>query len=110
MAKTTKTKTRVKSKKRAQKTARKPKQAVVEERDSIYFLKLVLYIVLGTIWLKFSDPIIVGGIPLAGVPVGLLIGLLIASHDKLQIDRKIEYAVIIVMTVISYFLPAGIIL
>lgn len=100
----------IKTKKQTKKTVPKRKKAAVEERDSVYFLKLVLYLVLGTIWLKFSTPIIVGGIPVSGVPVGLLIGLLIASHDKFQIDRKIEYAVIMVMTVISYFLPAGIIL
>ncbi len=106
MAKTVKTK----SQKQQKRTAKKSKQTIAEERDSVYFLKLVLYLMLGTVWLKFSEPVIAGGIPLVGVPIGLLVGLLIASHDKFQIDRKIEYAVIIVMTVVSYFLPAGIIL
>jgi len=102
------TKTKNKAQLKNRPARRKP--IVKEERDSIYFLKLVLYLVLGTIWVKFSAPIVLAGIPLGGIPIGLFIGLLIASHDKLQIDRKIEYAVIIVMTVISYFLPAGIIL
>jgi hypothetical protein len=79
------------------------------ELDSTYFLKLVIYIVLGTFWLKFASPIHIGEIALNGLPLGLFIGILFASHDHFQIDRKIEYAVLIVMTVLSYFLPAGIV-
>lgn len=80
------------------------------EKDSTYLLKLVLYVILGTLWIKFAVPIDAFGFVLGGIPAGLLIGLLFASHDHFQIDRKIEYAVLIVMTVISYFVPAGIVL
>lgn len=80
------------------------------ESDSTYFLKLVLYIVLGTLWVKFMSPIQVGDFLLNGIPVGLFIGLMFASHDHFQVDRKIEYAILIVMTIVSFFLPAGIIL
>ena len=80
------------------------------ETDSAYFLKLVLYVVLGTFWLKFADPIQVGAFLINGFPLGLLLGIIFASHDHFQVDRKIEYAILIVMTVLSYFLPAGIIL
>ena len=79
------------------------------ERDSTYFLKLVIYIILGTFWLKFASPIAIGDVVLNGLPLGLFIGVVFASHDHFQIDRKIEYAVLIVMTVLSYFLPAGIV-
>lgn len=87
---------------------KKQKQPV--EKDSIYFLKLVVYVVLGTLWLKFSSPLIFGPIVLNGIPLGLFIGLILASHDHFQVDRKLEYAVLIVMTIVSYFLPAGILI
>lgn len=80
------------------------------ESDSVYFLKLVLYVVLGSFWLKFAAPIQIGDFLLHGLPLGLIVGLLFASHDHFQIDRKIEYAILILVTVISFFLPAGIVL
>lgn len=80
------------------------------EKDSTYFLKLVIYIVLGTLWLKFQTPLHIGAFALSGIPIGLFIGLLFAAHDHFQIDRKIEYAVLIVVAIISFFLPAGIVI
>lgn len=80
------------------------------EPDSIYFLKLVLYVVLGSFWLKFSQPIPLGDFLIHGFPLGLIVGLLFASHDHFQIDRKIEYALLILVTVITFFLPAGLVL
>lgn len=81
-----------------------------QESDSAYFLKLVLYVVLGTLWIKFQTPLEIGGILLSGIPLGLFIGLMFASHDHFQVDRKIEYAILIVMTIVSFFLPAGIVI
>lgn len=81
------------------------------ETDSTYFLKLVICVLLGTFWIKFGVPIIVGGIPVGALPVGLVAGLvLINRFEKIQSDRKIWYAVLIVMSVICYFVPAGIII
>lgn len=76
----------------------------------MFILKLVLYVVLGTFWLKFSQPLSLGGFFLSGLPVGLLVGLFIASRDRFQVDRKIEYAVLFVVTIVSYFVPAGILI
>jgi hypothetical protein len=86
------------------------KKAPVVEKDSTYFLKLVLYIVLGSFWLKFSNPLTIGQLQLNGLPLGLVIGLLFASHDHFQVDRKIEYAILIIVTIICFYLPAGIVL
>lgn len=80
------------------------------EPDSIYFLKLVLYVVLGSFWLKFNQPILIGNLLIHGFPLGLVVGLMFAAHDHFQIDRKIEYALLIVVTIITFFLPAGIVL
>lgn len=80
------------------------------ENDSTYFLKIVLYIILGSLWLKFQTPLALGGFLLRGIPVGLFIGLLFASHDHFRMDRKIEYAILLLMTIVSLFMPVGIIL
>lgn len=81
------------------------------EGDSAYFFKLVLFVILGSLWLKFSEPItLAGNFQLLGLPIGLIIGLIFASQDHFQVDRKIEYAILMVMTIVSLFLPVGIIL
>jgi len=92
------------------KNTKTSKKSQETERDSTYFLKLVIYIILGTFWLKFASPIQIGDVVLNGLPLGLFIGVVFASHDHFQIDRKVEYAVLIVMTILSYFLPAGIVI
>lgn len=88
----------------------KKKIPTTKEPDSIYFLKLVLYIVLGTLWIKFAQPLVIGDFLLHGFPFGLIVGLLFASHDHFQIDRKIEYAILIIVAILSFFVPAGIVI
>lgn len=100
--------TQKKKVKKTQKTSRLKK--IANQPDSVFILKLVLYVVLGTFWLKFSQPFIVGGFMISGVPLGLMMGLFFASRDRFQVDRKIEYAVLFVVTVVSYFVPAGILI
>lgn len=68
------------------------------ETDSVYFLKILLYFVLGTIWLATSEGKRV-------VPIGLVLGLLFAHKDHFQIDRKVEYAVLLVSSLVSLFGP-----
>ncbi len=89
----------------------KTKQTNVQESDSAYFLKLVLFVILGSLWLKFENPVVLGdSFQLMGLPLGFFIGVAFAAHDHFAIDRKIEYAILIVMTIVSLFLPVGIIL
>ena len=81
------------------------------ETDGTYFLKLVIFILLGTLWLKFSQPITWGAVPLNGVPLGLLVGLLlVGKFEKYQADRKIWYAILVVVAIICYFVPAGVVI
>jgi hypothetical protein len=83
----------------------------VFETDGVYFLKLVVFVLLGTLWIKFADPVTWMGLPLSGIPLGLLIGLfLVHMFEKYQADRKIWYAILLVVTIICYFVPAGIVL
>lgn len=74
------------------------------ETDGVYFLKLVLYLIIGSLWLKVSGGI-AWQLPL---PVGLAIGLLFASHEHFQIDRKIEIAVLLIAMLIGFWAPFGI--
>ena len=63
------------------------------ETNSAYFLKILLYYILGLIWVK------VDGRPL--IPLGLIIGLVFSTHEHFQIDRKVEYAVLLIATLIG---------
>lgn len=84
--------------------------AAQSETDGEYFLKIILYIVLGSLWVKFAAPLHIGGLVMNGFPVGLFLGLVFASHDHFQVDRKIEYALLILVAIVTYFLPAGILI
>lgn len=74
-----------------------------QELDSIYFLKMVFYLVIGSLWVRITN-----GSSEIPLPVGLALGLILASHEKLQIDRKIEYAILIMAMFLGYWLPIGI--
>jgi len=83
----------------------------VFEADSTYFLKLVVFVLLGTFWVKFGDPISWMGIHFNAVPVGMLVGLILVSRfEKYQADRKIWYAILLVVTIICYFAPSGVVI
>ncbi len=79
----------------------KKKQKV--ETDSTYFLKLVLYLILGSMWIKVTK----GETMQIPLPVGLIIGLLFTTHEPFKIDRKIEYAVLLVAMLIGFWAPIG---
>lgn len=82
-------------------TTKRKKQT---ESDSAYILKLVMYLIIGSLWIKIttSDD---SQIP---IPVGFIVGALFAMHDHFQIDRKIEYALLLVAMFIGFWLPIGI--
>lgn len=80
------------------------------ETDGAYFLKIVMYIIFGSLWIKLGTPIYIGIVPITGIPIGLFIGLLFASHDHFQVDRKIEYVLLIVVAIISNFWASGIVI
>lgn len=78
--------------------------AKAKETDSVYFLKLVLYLIVGSIWIKATK----GESSQIPVPIGLVIGLFFTRLEHFQIDRKIEYAMLLVATLIGFWLPLGI--
>lgn len=82
------------------KSASKPK---IDNFDGVYLFKMVLYLLMGSMWLKISH----GSMLNIPVPIGLIIGLVFASHEHFRIDRKIEYAVLLVAMLFGYFAPYG---
>lgn len=83
----------------------------VFESDSTYFLKLVVVVLLGTLWLKFAEPAVWLGLTFTALPLGIVVGFLVVrAFEHHQDDRKIWYAVLLIVGVISYFVPAGIVL
>ena len=72
------------------------------EPDSVYFLKLIVYFIIGAQWVR-----VVNGDGELALPVGFLFGLVLASHDHFAIDRKIEYAVLLIAAVLSFAAPIG---
>jgi hypothetical protein len=83
----------------------KKKQPV--EQDSAYFLKLVLYLIVGSQWIRLVDAGQTKQIP---IPVGLIIGIFFASHEHFQIDRKIEYAVLLIAMFVGFWLQSGLLI
>jgi len=74
-----------------------------KQSDSTYFLKLVVLIILGSLWVKATD----GQSWQVPLPVGFIIGLIISSHEHFRIDRKIEYAVLLIATLVGFWAPIG---
>jgi len=74
-----------------------------QELDSVYFLKLVLYLVIGSFWVKITF----GETSQIPIPLGFLIGLYIVSRDRLQLDRKIGLALLLVSMLVGFWTPIG---
>lgn len=73
--------------------------------DGVYLLKLVLYVILGSLWVKLAGSPTSSGVPL---PVGFIVGLIFTSHEHFRIDRKVEYAVLVVAALVGLIAPYGI--
>ena len=82
----------------------KSKRPSTKESDGAYFLKLVLYVILGSQWIWFTNG---NGSVDISLPAGFIIGLLFARHDHFQLDRKIEYAVLIIAMLIGFWSQIG---
>lgn len=78
-------------------------QAVpASQADSVYVLKLVLYLIIGSQWIRITR-----GDMQIPLPVGLVVGILFARLERFQIDRKIEYAILLLSMFIGFWLPLG---
>jgi hypothetical protein len=86
---------------KAKQKKRAPKAA--QNWDGVFMLKMVLYLILGSMWVKISH----GGTLHIPVPVGFIVGLLFAVHEHFQIDRKLEYTLLLAAMLIGYVAPFG---
>ncbi|MEO6761340.1 MAG: hypothetical protein ABI220_03110 [Candidatus Saccharimonadales bacterium] len=74
------------------------------ETDGVFVLKLVLYVILGSLWVKISR----NGSNLSfPIPIGLLVGLFFTTYEHFRVNRKIEYAVLLVATLFGFIAPFG---
>lgn len=83
------------------------KNTLDNEPDALYFLKILLFFIVGAVWIRTTNTVLLG---ISGLPVGLVLGLLFAQHEHFRIDRKIEYLVLLLAAVLSYVAPVGIVL
>lgn len=81
------------------------RQQRARRQDGVYFLKILLYMTLGLQWVWLTDGL--GHVQLA-LPLGLGAGILFARHEHFMIDRKIEYAVLLVAALVGFLLEAGV--
>lgn len=79
------------------------KHASTGDKDSAYVLKLVLYLIIGSQWLRISR----GSQWQVPIPYGAIVALFFAGHEHFKIDRKIEYAVIILAMFVGFWIPPG---
>ncbi len=52
-----------------------------QELDGVYILKIVMYLIVGSQWLRFTDTALTKQIP---IPLGLIIGTIFAMHDHFR--------------------------
>lgn len=71
--------------------------------DGVFLLKMVLYLILGSMWLKLSHHDTLH-IPL---PIGFALGIIFASHEHFQLDRKLEYTLLLAALLVGYIAPFG---
>jgi hypothetical protein len=83
----------------------KRKRAKSTELDSAYFLKIVLYLIVGAQWVRLTNSAGTSQIP---IPVGLVVGMLFAAHDHFQMDRKIEYALLLLAALVGFWSQVGV--
>lgn len=85
------------------KTATKTR-ASAKQLDSVFILKMALFLILGSQWLYIVDPSSSAQLPL---PIGAIIGIIFASQEHFKIDRKIEYVILLIAMFIGFWLPMG---
>lgn len=83
------------------------KVAAKNEPDALYFLKILMFFIVGSVWIRFENFQLIPG--LNAFPIGLVVGLIFAQHDHFQIDRKIEYAVLLAASILSFVAPIGVV-
>ncbi|MBL8122207.1 hypothetical protein JNM87_05680 [Candidatus Saccharibacteria bacterium] len=74
------------------------------QTDGGFILKVTLYVILGSLWLKVTKS---GSNLQLPLPLGMALGILFTTHEHFKIDRKIEYAVLVVAALFGFVAPYG---
>ena len=85
------------------------KQKPASEPDSVFFLKILILLIISTMWLRLSSNGEFSGVEL-NLPLGSAAAIFLVQFDHFTIDRKIEYVVVLLSSFISFFLPIGLII
>lgn len=83
---------------------RKRKTKTAIDVDAVYFMKLVIVLILGSLWLKVGD----GQTWQLPLPVGMAAGLMFIRNERLKNDRKIMYGVLLAAMLVGFWTPIGI--
>lgn len=67
---------------------KKQKSKRIYESDFAFLVKSGLYLLLGTVWISW------GG--MRWLPLGVIVGFVLTKVEVLKINRKIEYALLVV--------------
>lgn len=86
------------------KSKRKINKKESQELDGVYLLKIVMYLIVGSQWIFLTDTALTKRMPL---PIGLALGGFFAMHEHFQIDRKIEFAILLVACFIGFWAQMG---
>jgi hypothetical protein len=89
----------------AKSKTKKAEKLLSTNLDGSYLLKIVVYTVLGFQWVRLVDAGLTKQIP---IPVGLLLGIIFATRDHFKIDRKIEYAILLISALVGFWVQAGV--
>ncbi len=71
------------------------KNKKIHESDFAFLIKSALYLLLGTVWVGVGTN--------RWLPVGLLIGFICSKIEVLRINRKIEYALLVVGALLGLY-------
>ncbi len=82
------------------------KNKALIEPDSLFFLKLVVLLIIGSQWIFINS----GDSWQIPIPIGFILGLVLVTHEHFQIDRKIEYALLLIASFIAFWLPVGLVI
>jgi len=88
---------------RQKSTAKTSRARTNHDWDGVFMFKMVLYLILGSMWVKLSHG---NGLHIP-LPVGFVAGIVFASHEHFQIDRKLEYTLLLAALLIGFLSPFG---
>lgn len=72
------------------------------QNDGPYLIKLTLFALLGLAWVTVAKASSGFQVP---IPIGFIIGIILVSHERFQIDRKIAYAVLLAGLLVGFIAP-----